>query len=149
MVLRRPYISKRTRGVTFVEVLVVIALLLVLATTFVPVGVGYIHTYALTTERDTLVSLLISARNRAQANSHTPYSVYADSSRYVLFPGSTYHEHSDLNEITLVHSGITLMPSGVVITFAPLSGDSQEKIIIFQNVGHAVSAKINSEGIIE
>lgn len=131
------------------ETLLVIGLLAALSVIVVPVGLGYVRTYSLISERDILGSLLTSARAKALANNNSSYSVYFDNTAYVLFSGSTYSKGDPTNEVTAAHAMVTRTPESAVITFAPLSAQTEDKRIVLENAGHSVFVQVSSEGAIE
>lgn len=149
MVLRSPYITSSADGFTFVETLLVIGLLAVLSIIVVPVGLGYVHTYNLVAERDILGNLLTAARTKALTSSNTPYSIYLDNTIYVMFPGSVYNKNSGANEVTAASLSVTRTPIAVVVTFAPISGQTEGEYIVLETAGHSVAIRIHPEGAIE
>lgn len=150
MQLHRQSIINNTKGFTFAELLLAIGLLTVIMVLVVPAGIGYLHTYALVTQRDVLTNLLLSARSRALTHAgQGPYSVYVDNTKYVLFQGAVFNEASTTNEVTRVAGNIAHTPASTVISFALLSGKSMEQTFSLQSNGHSVSLHINAEGVIE
>ena len=85
------------------------------------------HTYILS-ERDTLVSLLTTARGHSLANiNQTPHGVYIDTTNFTMFEGATYIAGKSSN-IVITHNGAVLVtgPSSTPFTilFEQLTGDA-------------------------
>lgn len=122
------------RGLTLVEILVVMALLVLLFAGALVMSMESFWSSARRSERDIIVSMLQRARSRAMANvSQRPWGVCRDTSdpdepEYVLFSGSDSNRFSEVRipgnpGAPVDVTGATVFPcgnSGVV--FAQLTG---------------------------
>ena len=150
MELRRQYISKNAQGFTYAEIILAMGLLAVLLATAVPVGIGYLRTHALVVQRDTLMELLLVARNRALTHiGQGWHGLYVDDAQYVLFQGAVFTAGLDTNEVTTLTESVHHEPASAVVMFAPLSGQSNDITITLQSNGHSTSVHVNAEGAIE
>ncbi len=109
-------------GFTLIEVLVVIGLLGLVASLGSAIGFDTLGRSATREERDTLVSLLWSARTRALANMHeSAQGVHIDGGQYVLFEGPSYDISDPDNQMIPRNPAVTIS-GGPDIIFTQLSG---------------------------
>jgi len=114
---------RKVSGFTLIEVLVVIGLLGLVASLGSAIGFDTLGRSATREERDTLVSLLWSARARALANVHeSAQGVHIDWNTYVLFEGSSYNSSDPDNQVISRNPTVNIS-GGTDIIFAQLSGD--------------------------
>lgn len=150
MGLRRRFIFEKTQGFTYAEILLAIGLLAVLLAATVPMGIGYVRTEGLISQRDMLTELLLAARSRAYAHiGQGGYGVYIDDTKYVLFQGEAFTEGLPTNETTTLSGTVNHVPEPLVVIFAPLSARSTDTTVTMESNGHTTSIHINSEGAIE
>lgn len=114
-------------GFTFIEVLVVIAILLILVAVSVATfkNLGTSSTHRIATQE--VLSALSEARNRSIASENdTTYGVYFATSSVTIFAGSVYSQ-SDPNNILInftggVHATSSLSNNSTEVVFQRLSG---------------------------
>jgi prepilin-type N-terminal cleavage/methylation domain-containing protein len=118
------------RGFTFIELLIVVALVGTILSFSIVMGTDSIARGSVKEERDLLVSLILTgARARAIANVHgTAHGVHVDTDaeEYVLFEGITYTPESPTNRaIPFAHTHVSVTHSEEMpdIVFEALSGN--------------------------
>ena len=145
-------------GFSIIELLVVIAIVSTLLGMGLLVGMDSYRRSELRNERGVLVDLLERARSRAMNNYfEMPHGVHVETTpepgAYVLFRG-TYNAGAPENEITPMHSGITVTEPAAPfeIVFTQLSGipaPAENTITLTDNVHPEITIKINAEGQID
>ncbi len=110
-------------GFSLIEIVIVIALVGVIATTGIVFGLDSHSRFLCRTERDTLIALLAEARSRSINNYRTvSHGVHIEEEKYVLFFGELYLSTVPTNETTLRSSSIEVFsPSEIV--FEQLTGN--------------------------
>lgn len=101
-------------------------------------------------ERDVLVSLLMTARTRAQSNvNQSAHGIHIGTTQYTLFQGTTYNALDPLNRDYPRETGTTL--SGATdIVFSQLSGDVATPGTITITAGaQSTSIAVSNRGQIE
>ncbi len=79
------------KGLTLIEVLIVVAIIVTISGLGLFVGLDFYKTHALNSERDIIVSILMKTRNKAANNfNESPHGVYIDSDGYTIFQGASY-----------------------------------------------------------
>ena len=144
-------LRKSGAGFTLIEVLIVIGLLGLVASLGSAVGFDTLGRSAVREERDTLVSLLWSARTRALANMHeSAQGVHIDGGQYVLFEGASY-DISDPDNQVIPRNPAVSISGGPDIIFVQLSGDASTGIGTLTMTGPtgAATVVINEAGRIE
>lgn len=116
-------------GFSLVELLVVIALIVVLATLAVTSFGQYRQQLALTTTVQTIATHIVTVHNRAlSGKGGEPHSIRITADGYDIFPGTTYSasdpelERFGIDERLLLSS---TLPGDGTLTFARLSGAPQ------------------------
>lgn len=140
-----------TKGVSFIEIVIVIAVIGILVAIVVPSLTLFRNEQALRNTTADIVSLLNEARtNTISSINSSQYGVYFESGRAVLFVGSTFTEPNATNKevefsnaVTIPSSGgISLSGSGSSIVFSRISGDtSNYGTIIVQLVSDTSRSK--------
>jgi prepilin-type N-terminal cleavage/methylation domain-containing protein len=111
------------KGFTFIEILIVVAILAFLFVLMVPSGIQFYRTQQL----DTITEEIIQALRRAQLNSmsvknDSAFGVYFSSGRYVLFKGNSYLSR-DQEEVFGILNDISFSGDISEVVFSKLSGD--------------------------
>ena len=137
---KRTGLLKSDKGFTFIEILVVIAILGTLFAIGLLMSMEAYRGYSRRSDRDILVSALERARSSALANTNQrEWGVCYDSTgpSYIIFSGSSYSEA--ITKTTLPSSpGVALDTSGATafsclaggIIFAQLTGDTSDNSIV-------------------
>jgi prepilin-type N-terminal cleavage/methylation domain-containing protein len=135
------------RGLTLIEILVVLGILSVLATFGYLVTMDFYKGYAFNAERNIIVSILQKARSQSLANiNESAHGVHFDPGQYVIFQGASYNSGAGFNQITPAAFGIG--HSGVAdIVFAQLSGDvNPGGSLILSDGKRSAVISVNNEG---
>lgn len=141
--------ADKNKGFTFIEIIMVVAILMALAGLGLIFGIDFYKTYSLDTERNVVSSLLQKARSRAQNNfNQSPHGVYFQSNNYyIIFQGASYAlRNVDYDQLIPKNQAINI--SGISeIIFGQLSGDSQiAGNVILNNNKRTLIISINNEG---
>lgn len=148
--------QKFTTGFTLIELLVVIGITGILLSLSLFVGNDFYRVYALSSERDNLISYIRKARSRALSNyNQSSHGFAVSSSRYIIFQGSSYASRSSTwDQIFNISPGIIMNwqteSSSKEIVFSPLAATSSASGTIYLNDGISTSSiQINYEGRID
>ena len=139
--------SRSDKGFTFVEIIIVLGLLTMLAGFSVFIGLDGYRGYAFRTERAVLVSTLQKARAESLNNvNQSPHGVRFSTNDYVLFEGTDYLSRDSSKDETVTTSyGVTFSGSPEIV-FEQLSGDSTDSSVALTDGIRTVTVSINGEG---
>ncbi len=147
-----------SRGFTFIEILVVIAIMALL------VGIGssmskFNSEEVLRTQADIVLSTLNEARTLTISSAEaSQYGVALQSDSITLFRGTSYNPASSENVITDLHGAVTisniaLTGGGTVIIFERFSGDATYpgsfRISLNENPDRFYTISVSATGLIE
>ncbi len=143
-------IFSHAKGFTLLELLIVIALIAVISTLGLLVGMDFYRTYAFSYERQVVVSALEKARNQALSNiNQARHGVYFAGGNYVIFQGLTYASRNMAFD-QVISASPALSHSGMQeVVFSQLSGDAVvtgSPLQLSDGLTHNVTISINSEG---
>lgn len=122
--------NTRDRGVTLLEVIVVSAIMILLATFIVGIFSRYRDEQVLNAEISAVAALLNEARSQTLSSYEgSEYSVHFEAARAVLFKGLTFTEPSTYNKEVTLNPAVTLSSiiingGGNNITFERLTGEA-------------------------
>jgi len=136
------------RGFTFIEAIVAIAIIAVVASLGLFVGMDFYRDYSFRSDRDIAVSALQRARTRSLSNiNESKHGVYIDVSGYTIFQGNTFATR-DSSYDENISSGGTITHSGIgEVVFSQLTGDSSVAgDIIISDGFKTATISLNSEG---
>ncbi|MCC7436639.1 prepilin-type N-terminal cleavage/methylation domain-containing protein [Candidatus Nomurabacteria bacterium] len=144
------------KGLSLIEIIMVVAVLGIILTISVPGFVNFRKNQSIQNTTNSVVSLLEEARARTLASyNNTFYSVRIESNRAILFTGGTYSSSSPTNktvpfESPVVLQSISLSGGGSEIKFDRIKGTtSQYGTIVLQiPSGTSRTITINSGGVI-
>jgi len=139
------------RGITLVELLIAIAILTILSALIISPFNSFRLTGALQGDVENVLSLINKARlNTLSSHSDSDYGVHFESSRAVLFKGSTFTEPNSDNEELAFTTGIeasTISLTGGVsdIVFSRLTGTASATgtIVIDATSDASISRTLN------
>ncbi|MGH7141547.1 MAG: pilus assembly FimT family protein [Minisyncoccia bacterium] len=155
----RPLWAPLSRGVTLVELLVVIALMALLATIASAVLGGFTTAQTLAADAAAASSLLEQAHTDALTGaSGEPHGVHFDSSAGTLtsFAGSSYTPDDPQNVVYSLYGGIvihsiTLAGGGSDVVFDQLTGDTSENgsvvLAVSSDASRQKTIQISSVGV--
>jgi Tfp pilus assembly protein FimT len=126
--------SKYTRGITLLEVVIGISIMVLIFVMVVPQLSRFRSEQALKNTTEDIVSMLNYARSQTlSSRNSTYYSVHLDTDRIVLFTGGTYSANDANNKIVIFDKSIYLPPQNIVlngnvteIKFDRLTGDTSQ-----------------------
>lgn len=137
------------QGVSLIEVLIIVAIIVVISGLGLFVSLDFYKTYALNSERDAVVAILIKARNRAANNfNESKHGVYVDSNDYIIFQGSSYALRNQTYD-ELLKKNNSINSSGLQeVVFEQLTGNltTLEGDITLSNNVKSINISLNSEG---
>lgn len=144
-----------SRGLTIVELLVVMGIIAILAGVSLPVFLNLSQRRDLAGYQRQAIANLAEARDRAQAENR-PYGLYFQSDRFTLFQGDDYQTADD-QITTNLPSNISFstiqLPNSLVI-FEPLTGEVRDfdnnnnQVIISNDIGESQTLTINQLGVV-
>jgi len=138
----------RQGGFTLLEIMITLAIFSATITLGLFVGLDFYKSYILTTERDTLISILRKARADAMNNFlESPRGIFIGNNEYIIFSGYSYlSRNSDYDE-SIVRSRAIFVSGLQEIIFQPVSGISETfgETNLSDGIKNAV-IEINEEG---
>lgn len=149
-------ISFYQRGITAIEILLVVSILVVIAIVTVPSFVSFRKNQALQNTTNSVVSLLQEARAKTLGSyNNTFYSVYVDTSSATLFTGGTYSSVDTTNKTTPFESPVvlqstTLLGGGAQVSFDRLKGTTAQSGTIVVGIpgGASKTISVSASGVI-
>lgn len=140
---------KKSEGYTFVELIVVIAILGILMAIIIPSFAGFRQSSALNGDTMNLITLINRARLLSVADKgDVQYGIHLEAGKVVLYQGSTYSSGASTNESYPFSSGITLSNlvingGGSEILFAKVTGaTTQAATMTLLSAGNSASTTI-------
>jgi len=143
--------AKRRRsgaGFSIIELLIVVAVILMLSGLGGFIGLDFYRSYVMNSERDTLLSLLMRARNMAQTNiNQAPHGVYITETAYTVFQGDSYASRNIIYDET-IGMNPSVAASGLhEVVFERLDGSTGNSgSIVLSNKNRSITVSLNSEG---
>ncbi len=138
----------RIKGVTIIELILVISLTIILAGVTTPALVGFLTRHYLKTSAMTLLSALKTAQaNSLSGKSHSAWGVYTGNQEIIMFKGSSYTPPgTSLDHHYALPQAITVSTNTVV--FNTLNGNptSIQTITLTTETNQTKSVTINSVG---
>jgi prepilin-type N-terminal cleavage/methylation domain-containing protein len=141
------------RGFSLMEVLVVLGIALVVAGFSLISGLDSISRSVVHSERDTLVTILTSARTKSLANVNAvPHGVRIDATDFTLFEGPAYVAGASGNRLTARTAAVSItgvsLPLDIVFTQLSATTSSAVSLALSDGAGNQ-SVTVNSEGRID
>lgn len=125
----------RTKGFTFIELVIVVAVMGLIVAIVIPTLSKFKEQQSLKNTVDDVVSLLNQARSDTLSSlAGTNYSVYFESNKATYFVGSSFVAGTPTNKVALfsdvadvpVQDGLTLNGGGSIVTFDRLTGATSQ-----------------------
>lgn len=135
-------------GFSIMELLIVVAIVLMLSGLGGFVGLDFYRSYVMNSERDTLISLLMRARNMAQTNiNQASHGVYMTGTAYTVFQGDSYASRNIIYDET-INMNPSVSASGLrEVVFERLDGGTGNSgDIVLSNKNRSITVSLNSEG---
>ncbi len=109
--LHTTYEVATKRGVTLLELVIVMAILGVLTATVVPSFLSFRRNSILNTETLQIVTLINKARlSSMSSKGDQQYGIHFEATKVVLFQGITYSEAASTNEVHVFNAALRLSP---------------------------------------
>lgn len=149
----------KNKGMTLIEIMVILIIIIIISTLVLSNLSNFRDAQSLRNTTVDVVSILNKARqNTLSSVNSTNYGVHFDSSKAVLFSGTTYSSSNASNEIVLFNPSIIIPASGGLnigggsdVIFERLTGDTLGGTIKLQLVSDSSKQKtitINKTGVI-
>lgn len=139
------------KGITLIEILLVIAITAIIGATTIPVASGFlVRTYLKDKTNEIAVSLKIAQINSMSGKGGSVWGVKTDSSFIYLFKGSSFSAREvAFDQKYRIPASISITP--VEITFNNLTGNpsSTAGITISSNAGDTKTVILNQVGMVE
>ncbi len=137
-------------GFTLIEVVVVMGILAILLSFGVPYTVTFYRTYALQSDRNTLVALLQQARGASLANnSNVAHGVAITTAAYVGFEGATYATRNQTKDIVYPKNGSVTVTGPAEIVFQVRTGNATNSTFTLTSGSRQASITTNTQGMID
>ncbi|KKU15339.1 MAG: hypothetical protein UX23_C0002G0033 [Parcubacteria group bacterium GW2011_GWB1_45_9] len=130
------------------EIIITVGILFILLASGFFISSGFYRSYALTSERDSFVSILRKARFSAMNNVlESPHGVFVNDSSYVIFAGQSYASR-DVQFDEIISRFVFINVSGLTeVVFWPLSANSSSSgIVTLSDGARETIIEINEEG---
>ncbi|MFZ2621120.1 MAG: GspH/FimT family pseudopilin [Minisyncoccia bacterium] len=149
-----PNIYNLNKGITLIEVIIVIAIIGLIISLGTVVSFGSYQKYYFRSENTILVSILMRARSRAMSNSYeSPHGVCYVSPNYIIFRGTICNSVLGTNELIPANTEIANLSnfSGTfpTVVFTQLSGITTTATIHITDGISTQDITINNEGVID
>lgn len=144
------------KGITAIELLIVIGIVVVIGVITVPSLVSFRKDQALQNTTNAVVSLLQEARTKTTASyNNTVYSVILDTTSATMFTGTTYSASEPTNKVVsyeapIVRQSITLNGGGSTVTFDRLKGTTAQHgtLVLGITGGASKTVTLSPSGVI-
>lgn len=137
------------QGFTLIEILVVVAIMVMIIGMGFSINFDFYKTYALSSERDIVIGVLMKARNKAANNfNQSAHGVFVNQNGYTMFQGPSYvSRNTSYDELIKRNNSVAV--SGIQeIIFEQLTGSltSSAGDVTLDNGAKSVNISLNSEG---
>ncbi len=139
--------KENTKGISLIELALVIALLAILSSASIPLGIGFLRRNNLKNTRDVLVSYLNTAQiSSISARNGSEWGLAVTGDKIVLFNGENYSSRNLAFDLEYnIPSDILVTPSEIL--FDKYSGETTETSITIENIdGNSYTVYVSSEG---
>jgi len=141
--------GKSAAGFTFLEIILVVAILTVVFGLGIPILYQFYTRYQLDSEYQLLHSLLAQARNSAMINrNESSHGFFMDSNNFMVFQGSSYASRSASEDRIFPRSGAISVNGPAELVFSSLAGATASSTFILNNAYSQKTVYVNSEGLI-
>lgn len=143
--------KKNNRGITIVELLLVIALISILGAATIPVSSAMMVRSYLRDSRDELISSLFTARINSLTNKeNSRWGVHTTTNQLVLFKGNDFASRDpDFDQVFTTANSVSFSPNDAVFLRNTGNVDSPPTFTVSSNTGDSYTITINSVGNID
>lgn len=143
--------QQQGNGFTFTEVLVVIGILGIIA----GLGIPFYQSFQVTSDLNNTTQEIIQTLRRAQSKAmssefYSPYGVYFENKKFVLFQGSAYNPVDPLNETVTLSNVLSISSGpGPEIVFSQVQGITADTgLITISTSRESKIIDINEMGVV-
>ena len=140
--------TSKNKGFTIVEVLMATAILIILAGLGLFLGFDFYQSYAFSSERSSLISILEKARGLSMTNvNEAKHGVYFLPDSYVIFQGDSYVSRNSIYDEIISASSLVSRSGAEEIIFESLTGSpvATGSIVLYDGV-RSFTIQIADEG---
>lgn len=128
------------RGFTFIELMLVIALVTIIGVFITPIGLSYYHSQLLNETSDGLVSALRQAQSFAYTGRHNhAFGVFVTADAYTVFEGDTYASRITSEDMIFPIASTVTVTGLQEIVFSEMNGTPRTTGIITVVSGNKMS----------
>lgn len=139
------------QGVTLIELLLVVAIIVVVGVAIAPLGAGFLVRNQLENKTNEIVSSLRTAQlNSISGKEQSSWGVTITSNKIIMFRGSTYTSPGTaFDQSFTIPQSITITP--VQVVFDPLTGNpnTPTTIVLTSNTGDSNTVVVNEVGTVD
>lgn len=147
---RRTFTANERRGITLLEMILVIAISAFILMLGMPITWDFYRQNELRGEAQNLTSYLETARSLSMANKNqAPHGLYISAQNYTIFQGASYAARDLTQDQIFPKSRIVTSSGASEIIFQQLSGGVSSTSISLYNSLSTTTMNINSEGVIQ
>ena len=141
------------RGVTLIELLLVVAIMAIILSSAYPLGAGFLARNNFKNKiNETVNSLRIAQLNSISGKEAVSWGVNVDSNQITLFSGTSYSSRNPVyDEVYDIPPSVSANPVPIEVVFDRLTGNpnSSATIVISSDSGESASVYINEVGIVD
>jgi len=145
-------IDNKSNGFTFIEVMIVIGVVALMAGLSIPIYQSFLVSSVLEDTTREVVQTLRSAQSKAMASEQlSDFGVHLEANKFVLFRGNIYNPADPENEEVILPTILTMIPSfGSEVVYTSISGETLDigSISINTSQGNTRTITINSLGVV-
>ena len=139
---------KQSLAFSFIELLIVMAIVAILSTSVAPLGTQLYRKSQSRAARDTVFSLLQTARLNSVLNkNNTTWGVYLESNTATLFSGPAYSSRTGKVYTVLLPSSSS--PTATEVIFSQFTGNTSPQDIQVQTPTSILTYSLNEAGAID
>lgn len=144
-------LSKTNLGVTFIELIMIVAFVSIIGATAIPIGSGFLVRNHLRNKTSELVSSLRTAQlNSLSGKENSQWGVNIESNSMVLFKGSSFiGRDQSFDELFTIPASITITPVEVVFDKVTGNPNTAATITIQSNANDIRTVAINQVGVVD
>ena len=140
-------------GVSIVELILVIAIVVILSAIAYPFGVSFLARNHLKNKTNEIVSSLrIAQINSISGKEDSQWGIYIDSDNIIMYMGSSYvPPGTDQDQSYEIPGAISISPNPTELVFDKLNGDpsSTATITVTNSLGNSNTITVNEVGIVD
>lgn len=150
MRLHRRWVSSNPfSGLSLIEILIVLAIIMILLAAGVPVAYNFYYQAVFESEYNLLFSALQQARTLAMANrNESAHGLYIESETFIVFQGSSFAARTASQDREFPRATQVSITGGPEIVFSALSGETSSTTLSLSNGTQSRDVFVNTEGLV-